>query len=458
MLTIGISVSRDRICAVALDGSASSPRIAATVSVPCGEPFGGAADASAIAGELRGALPGIPLSGAVLTLPPPLTYLRPLTLPVSDLPRARAIHIAELEGNLPIEDEEILSDLLPPAPEPSGRFFAVAAKRSLVETTVENFRSGGIQLDRIVTDPVALLALAAGNGGPPPDGVYLSAFSDILLLRVSDGGVGAARQFPLALADSPEEILSALREASEDGEPAHAPARFLVGAAPGTLDFAVREATVLALPEAVPPSHLAAYGAALAALRPKVAAGFSLRTSADAASEKERVRRRGVVAAVAGAVAVLLALGALQFTVWAEGQKAARARALVRTEFTAAAPDVRNVVQAAAQIREKLESLRRQQKELGTDGPSPADLLMSASRTLPQGEIALREVSIDGVRLRLAGEAGGGAKLVESYRAGLAEAFGPTFTVTVQESEGSARGASVRFTILVDRKGERRAS
>jgi len=70
----------------------------------------------------------------------------------------------------------------------------------------------------------------------------------------------------------------------------------------------------------------------------------------------------------------------------------------------------------------------------------------------------LREVSIDGVRLRLAGEAVGGAKLVESYRAGLAEAFGPAFTVTVQESEGSARGASVRFTILVDRKGERRAS
>ena len=456
MLTIGISISRDRICAVALDGSASASRIAATVSVPCGEPFGGAEDAAALAGELRGALPGIPLSGAALTLPPPLTYLRPLTLPVTDLPRARAIHIAELEGNLPIEDEEIVSDLLPPAPGPSGLFFAVAAKRSLVETTAENFRAAGIPVDRVVTDPVALLALASINGGPPPDGIYLSTFSDILLLRASGGGVLAARQFPLALADAPGEILSALREAAGDVETA--PARFLVGAAPGPVAAAVPEATILALPESVPQSHLAAYGAALAALRPKVAAGFSLRTSADAASEKERGRRRTVVAAVAGGVAVVLALGALQFTVWAEGQKAAQARALVRTEFTAAAPDVRNVVQAGAQIREKLESLRRQQKELGTDGPSPTDLLMAASRSIPQGEIALREVSIDGVRLRLAGEAGGGAKLVESYRAALAETFGPTFTVTVQESEGSARGASVRFTILVDRKGERRAS
>lgn len=458
MLTIGISISRDRICAVALDGSASAPRIAATVSVPCGEPFGGAEDAVALAVELRGALPGAPLSGAVLTLPPPLTYLRPLTLPVTDLPRARAIHIAELEGNLPIEDEEILSDLLPPAPAPSDLFFAVAAKRSLVETTAENFRSAGIPVDRVVTDHVALLALASSGGGPPPDGIYLSAFSDILLLRVSGGGVPAARQFPLAMADAPGEILSAVREAAGDVDAASAPARFLVGAAPGSIAAAVPEATFPALPEALPQSHLAAYGAALAALRPKVAAGFSLRTSADAASEKERGRRRTVVAGVAAGVAVLLALGALQFTVWAEGQKAAKARAMVRTEFTAAAPDVRNVVQAGAQIREKLESLRRQQKELGTDGPSPTDLLMAASRSLPKGEIALREVSIDGVRLRLAGEAGGGAKLVESYRAALAETFGPAFTVTVQESEGSARGASVRFTILVDRKGERRAS
>src|SRR3990170_3984125 len=228
MLTIGISITRDRICAVALDGSASASRIAATVSVPCGEPFGGAEDAAALAGELRGALP-----------------------------RARAIHITELEGNLPIEDEEILSDLLPPAPEPSGLFFAVSAKRSLVETTAENFRSAGIPVDRVVTDPVALLALASPDGGPPPDGVYLSAFSDILLLRVSGGGVLAARQFPLALADAPGEILSALREAAGDLETAPAPARFLVGAAPGPVAKAVPEATVLALPEAVPQSHLA---------------------------------------------------------------------------------------------------------------------------------------------------------------------------------------------------------
>src|SRR5512141_2677579 len=113
MHTIGISISRDRIHAVALEGTAPAPRIAAAVSVPCTEPFGTREDAAALSEALHKALPGVSLPGAVLTLPPPLTYLRPMMLPVTDLPRARAIHLAELEGNLPIEDEEILSDLLP---------------------------------------------------------------------------------------------------------------------------------------------------------------------------------------------------------------------------------------------------------------------------------------------------------------------------------------------------------
>ncbi len=210
MQTIGISISRERICAVALDGSALGTRVAAAVSVPCGEPFGTAADAAALAEALRAALPGVPLPGAVVTLPPALTFVRPVTLPVTDLPRARAIHLAELEGNLPIDDEEILSDLLPAGREGSGLFFAVAARRPVVESASEQFGAAGIRVDRVVTDPVALLLLAAGAAGAPPDGIYLSAFNDLLLLRVSGGGVTAARQFPLAMADRPDEILAAV--------------------------------------------------------------------------------------------------------------------------------------------------------------------------------------------------------------------------------------------------------
>jgi hypothetical protein len=112
---------------------------------------------------------------------------------------------------------------------------------------------------------------------------------------------------------------------------------------------------------------------------------------------------------------------------------------------------------AGAQIRDKVASLRRLQKELGTDAPPVADLLSRASKALPQGDIAVRESSVEGGRVRLVGEAGA-ATMVESYRAGLSAAFGPGYSVAVQGSEGSAKGTSVRFTILVERKEDRRAS
>ena len=456
MYSIGISISRDRIFGVALEETASVRRVAAAVSVPCSEPFGTPADAVALSEALREALPGIPLPGAVLTLPPPLTFLRPLTLPVTDLPRARAIHLAELEGNLPIEDEEILSDLLPAPRDGSGLFFAVAARRSFVENTAKHFGTAGIRVDRVVIDPVALLLLAPDTGGAPRDGIYLSTFNDVLLLRISGGGVTAARQFPQAMADRPEELIGSLREAAAPGEVPLAV--FLIGEAPAPLADALPDAERVPLPEGVSSAHLAAYGAALAPLRPDVGGGFSLRTSAEAALERERDRRWRLIAGIAAGVAVLFAVGAFAFASWTAGEKAARARALVKKEFAAVAPEVRNVVQAGVQIRAKLDSLRREEKELGGDALPPADMLQLASRALPKGEIAVREISIEGNRMRIEGDAGTDARLVETYRAGLASAFGPDFSASVQESGGSVKGTSVKFTILVEKKGDLRAS
>ena len=457
MHTIGISISRDRICAVVLEESTPVRRVAAAVSVPCSEPFGTPGDSAALSEALRAALPGIPLPGAVLTLPPPLTYLRPMTLPVTDLPRARAIHLAELEGTLPIEDDEILSDLLPAPREGSGLFFAVAARRSFVESTSKHFGAAGIRVDRVVTDPVALLLLAPITDGAPRDGIYLSTFNDVLLLRVSGRGVSAARQFPQAMADRPEELLGALREAVTEAGVAPL-AVFLIGETPGPLANALPDAERVPLPEGVFSTHLAAYGAALAPLRPDVGGGFSLRTSAEAALEREQDRRWKLVTGIAAGIAVFLALGAFLFASWTAGEKATRARALVKKEFAAVAPDVRNVVQAGVQIRAKLDSLRREQKELGTDATPPADMLQLASRALPKGEIAVREIYIEGDRMRIDGDAGSDVRLVETYRASLASAFGPDFSAAVQESGGSVKGTSVKFTILVEKKGDRRAS
>ena len=455
MLTIGISISRNRIGAVALDGTGATVGVAAVAERACAEPFGDAGDAAALAEQLRAALGGKGLPGAVVSLPPPLTFLRPTALPVTDLERARAIHLAELEGNLPVDDEEILSDLLPGAPGTPGTFLAVAARRSFVGRIAGAVGDAGLPVDRVVTDHVGLLHLAS-YAGVPRDALLLGAFHDLLLLRTSGGGVAAARQFPAAMADAPEEIASAAREAMETGVDSPVPA-FLFGSPPAGLAERIPGVTEVPLPEGIDPAHLPAFGAALVPRQPEISAGFSLRTSAEAAKEKARERRLRLFSAVAGGAAILLALGALEFAVWAEGRKAAVARALVRKEFTEAAPDVRNVVQATAQIREKVASVRRQQKELGTDVIPPPEFLMRASQALPKGEIAVREASVEGFRMRLGGEAAE-AGLVEGYRTALAGVFGPTYTVTVQESTGSARGSSVRFTILLERKGDAGAS
>ena len=451
MTTIGIAVSSDKLHAVVLDGALPSPQVVATVSVPCREPFGGPEDPASLASELRDAVPGGALPGAVITIPPPLTYLRQAKLPVSDLARARAIHLAELEGNLPIDDAEILSDLLPAAPENPDTFVAVASTRSLVEKTVETFQAAGIRVDLVVTDHAALLCAASG---PPPGGaLLLAAVPDILLMKVSGGGVGAARQFPAALADTPAEILSAASEMSGGEAPA-----FSVGELPASLAGAVPGLAPIPLPEGLPASHLAAYGAALAPFLPKATGGFSLRTSAEAAADRVRSSRRVRVAAAAAAVAALLAVSALQFSVWTSARKVAKARAQVRKEFSEAAPDVRlREATAGVQIREKLASVKRLQKELGTDAPPIVELLSAASAAIPQGQISVREASVDGGRLRLAGEARE-AGLVESYRAGLSAAFGPDYAVTLQGSEGSAAGAAVKFTILVEKREAQRAS
>jgi hypothetical protein len=258
------------------------------------------------------------------------------------------------------------------------------------------------------------------------------------------------------MADSPEEFLSSVREAQEVPGGGKVPA-LLFGDLPEILTGRVPGASVAALPEGLDLPSITAYAAALILRRPAVSAGFSLRTAAQAEAEETKDRRRLLLTAIAGGAAILLAIGALEFSVWAGGRKAAKARALVQKEFTEAAPDVRNVVQAGTQIRERLASVRRQQKELGTDAPSPPEFLFRASQALPPGEVSLREASVEGDRLHLGGVAAE-ARLVETYRSALAGAFGPGYSVSVQESTGSAQGSSVRFTILVERKGDAVAS
>lgn len=457
MKSLGISITRHSLSAVLWEQTLFASGMEGACTVPCDEPFGSPGDIARLAEEVRKIAGAGSLPPAVLSLPPAWTFLRRVTLPISDLPRAKKMHIAELEGNLPIEDEEILSDILPSPAGETGTFLAIAAKRSSVEKTVAAFTAGGFRPDRAITDHVSLLC-AVLSSKDEFSGLVFSDRNDLVALRLSGGTVASARQFPESIHDAPEELESGIREVlNADVQGILSPPSVVFGNLPPPLAEILLHADSFVLPEEAGEASPLAYGAALSPFYSKETGGFSLRTSAEAESERARHRFRVRIAAVAAAVAVLAASGSIGITRWAETKKVARIRTEIRKEFTKAVPGVK-VKQEMAQIREKIQSLNRQRKELGADFPEATSMLGKVSRALPgDGGISVLELSFDSGRLTVEGDAGS-SQLVETFRTTLLTAFGPETNVTVQEAEGSARNGNVRYTILIEKEGEGRAS
>src|SRR3972149_5305021 len=103
--SLGISITRNVLSAVLWEHSLLSSKMEGSCEVPCTDPYGDGEDIARLAeGGPRISGPG-PLPSAVLSLPPAWTFLRMIRLPVTDLPRAKKMHISELEGNLPIDAE-----------------------------------------------------------------------------------------------------------------------------------------------------------------------------------------------------------------------------------------------------------------------------------------------------------------------------------------------------------------
>ncbi len=263
MRSLGISIGRRFLSAVLWEQSLMSSKMEGACAVPCEEPYGGQADIARLAEEVRRIAGPGGLPPAVLSLPPAWTFLRRVSLPVSDLPRAKKMHIADLEGNLPIEDEEILSDVLPSPPGEPGTFFAISARRPDVEKTVAAFTAAGFRPDRAITDHVALLCavLSARNRF---SGLVYSDRNDIIVLRMSGGAVASARQFPETIGSNPETLEGGMREILGPVATEHPPPPVVVlGDLPPYLADIVPDAESFAPPagtENLPPL---AYGAAV---------------------------------------------------------------------------------------------------------------------------------------------------------------------------------------------------
>lgn len=455
MKTLGISIARDRLSALLLERTLFSTRLEFSCDVPCREPYGAAEDIRALAAAIRERAGSGALPPAVISLPSAWTYVRAIELPAKDLGRAKSMQLAELDGMLPVEGDEILSDILPPSRGRPGRFLAIAARKSEVERAVSSLAEAGLPVGRVATDHLALFS-AFLEGGQARDGFVLSTLSDLVVLRIEGGAVTAARQFPAAMtAERPDELAREWAAIVSEAPPGTPVA--VLGAVPEALAAFLGEAVPFQPPGNLGDASPLALGAALLPAHEKETGGFSLQTSAEAETAIARERKAAWIAGGAVVVAGLSALLALQAAKWAMARKAAIVQAEIRKEVAAAAPDIKTFVNASAQIRAKMQSLSREQKEIGAGRDALSPVLGKASAAFPAKEkMSVRELSYDSGRLRLSGDAEN-AGLVESYRASLAQAFGPGYSVTVESSQGSARGGSVVYTILVDMEARGRA-
>lgn len=458
MRSLGISISHDRLSAVIWEKTPFSARPICCCSVPCREPFGGAEDAAALASALRKESGGAGLPPAALSLPPSWTFLREIELPVHDLPRAKAIHLSEIEGTLPFEDEEIVSDIFPSPPGRPGRFFAAAARRPTVEKAVSALSAAGFRIDRIVPDVASIFA-AALSLGFSADGVVLAALPDLVAVRIEGGTLARARQVPVSAAGALPDVLEELSGPAEGGD-ATAPHVHVavIGEASAAAPLLPADAARIALPGAAAPASPAALGAALLPWVSKETGDFSLKIAAVSESALSRERTRTRIAAASAAVALIAVSVAIWTAGWAQSRIAERAQSQLRKELSEIFPGIRPTAVPAAQLRERTALLQRQQKETDADAIPLSDHLRRVSGALPaQGRISVTEIALDGGKLRVAGEADN-SRSAESFRSALAAAYGAGFSVTLESSQGRAGRGTVAWSILVERKEPPRAS
>jgi hypothetical protein len=455
MKRIGISISRSRLAAYAWEKTPFSGRPLGACEVACSEPFGTPEDIRSLAEALHAGLGGGDLPPAVLSLPPELCYLRVLDLPVSDLKNARIIHGAELEGSLPVDDEEVVSDVLPMAggEKPGHRFIAFAVRRSIVDRFGEAWGAAGIRFENIVTDPVSLLCAASGFK-PAPAFSLASLETDAIFLSAEGTSFLKIRQLPISIIETPDSFLREAHDILDESGPL-----FFAGS-PGAAASILPGVARIGL---IPPggfesASAVAFGASLVPFSGNITHGFSLAAGRRPEDDDARRVRRLKIAGIATAIALVSCVAALEIARWTATRQVAAVRRQLRSEFSAAVPEAKVVVRETTQLQEKIVALQRQRAEFGLDLPRVTPLLATISTALPSGKaLSVKEISIDGYRVRVAGESAGGAA-VESYRAALAAALGADFVVTVQESRGSARGESVSFTILIEKGTTGRAS
>jgi general secretion pathway protein L len=368
----------------------------------------------------------------VSALPGDAVTHRILALPFRDRRRLDQTVPFELEAQLPLElDEAVVDYQVLGTADGETVVLAALAPKAVVRDHLETLAAAGIDPRVVGLAPLAALNVlrhgGAGLAGTAALVVAGRERTDVALLR--DGRLAGLRTLSRGV-DGEGGVAAVVRETRWSllalaggappapfglwlgGEAAGAPG--LAAALEDALGVAPRGLETLPL-AAVPPGlrrEQAVFATSLGlALRERAAdGGFGVDfRRGELAYHREReavwraLARTGVLALVAVALLVT------SFVVEGRRLRAERdrARAEVRTLFTAALPDVRTIVNEKAQLEAEIAALEKQRRTYGGLAPS-APRAIDVLRVLtvsapPDVDLDLEELSLDGETLRLRG-------------------------------------------------------
>lgn len=139
----------------------------------------------------------LPKRGAVFVVPAQMCFSRELAFPFRDRRRIEATFKFELEGQVPVEIEEVVADyILISSDEEGSRIIAFALKKEVIRAILSSASSVGISPARIDIDIIGLCRLARSLGRA--SGTILIADIGAVatkLALVSDGELIAQRSF-----------------------------------------------------------------------------------------------------------------------------------------------------------------------------------------------------------------------------------------------------------------------
>lgn len=382
-----------------------------------------------------------PRAEVAVSLPHQAFFFADVRTDAAGVERLRAADLTGLRDCFPIPGDDVIAQVCSVLPSQDGKtaLLVAAASQELLGEQLHLLSEARIRPARIETPVTTARTAVVFNHPEAAKGLAVLLYVDESVLSITvmqNGSILLARNMPMFSGDAPE-IDSLARQTAEvvaqeieitwkrlfGTDPDAGLRIFLLASGPmtGSLTPAIRDKIDCRIVAANPCAVVArgetsetdaslciAEGLALRLLLPEQAESVDF-LAAYRARVRPRVRTSkelAVCAALAAAVAVVWVIGLLLQRSSLESQYA-HLKQQEEAIFRKAAPEEPILVNPVAQLRQKLDALRRDSEVftgLGPGRPAPLEILYTLSRqTLGRGDLRLNDVLINADFIRIMG-------------------------------------------------------